>query len=369
MLLFIGIALGVGITWLVCSRRPKPLPESDKPLVSAEVSEVLGVLQSAVILVGPHDEVLQATDRAVALGVTQAAHVTHASLLATVRKARRENAPTALEMDLGRGGLPGAIWDVRVIPLNDGVVLVLAEDMGAQLRMEQTRRDFVANISHELKTPIGAISLLSETVAEAADDPAAVRRFAMRMSTEADRLIRLVTQIIELSRLQSDDPMLDAQVVDVEDVVIEATDRFRDLAFRKNVTLAMTGRADLHVWGDHGQLAEAVANLVHNAVSYSESGARVAITVMGPPESNEVAIAVSDNGIGINEADQARIFERFYRVDYGRSRDHGGTGLGLSIVKHIAATHGGSVTVWSKLGQGSTFTLRLPRYIEGKTSQ
>ena len=254
---------------------------------------------------------------------------------------------------------------VHVAPLGEDLVVVLADDQTTARRVEETRRDFIANTSHELKTPIGAISLLAEAVEDAADDPQAVRRFATRMGIESARLSDLVSQIIELSRLQSDNPLTTPEVVEVDDVLAEAVDRSRVDADRHDVTLTIAGTPGCRVLGNARQLGVAVGNLVENAVIYSDAGARVVVAAQVEARSDDdyVEITVSDTGIGIPPAEQRRIFERFYRVDYARSRANGGTGLGLSIVSHIAAAHGGQVSVWSQPGRGSTFTLRLPGHL------
>jgi two-component system sensor histidine kinase SenX3 len=199
-------------------------------------------------------------------------------------------------------------------------------------------------------------------VMDASDDPEAVIRFAGRMQHEAHRLTSLVQEIIDLSRVQNDDPLDDAEPVEVDDLVAEAVDRCRHQANVKQITMATGGAPDLHIWGNRGQLAAALGNLVENAVNYSPIRTRVGIAGrrIAAPGGDLIEISVTDQGIGISEKDRDRVFERFYRVDPARSRQTGGTGLGLSIVKHVAASHGGEVTVWSAEGQGSTFTLRLP---------
>jgi two-component system sensor histidine kinase SenX3 len=217
-------------------------------------------------------------------------------------------------------------------------------------------------VSHELKTPVGALSLLSEAVMGASDDPEAVERFAGRMQIEATRLTNLVQELIDLSRVQNDDPLEDAEPVRVDELVAEAMDRCRHAAGTKQITMASGGTADLRIWGNRGQLAAALGNLVENAVNYSPARTRVGIAArrVTAPGGDMIEIAVTDQGIGISDKDKERIFERFYRVDPARSRATGGTGLGLSIVKHVVASHGGEIAVWSAEGQGSTFTLRLP---------
>jgi two-component system sensor histidine kinase SenX3 len=250
-----------------------------------------------------------------------------------------------------------------VVPLSNGAAVVIGEDRSADLRFSETRRDFVANITHELKTPIGAITLLAEAADAAADDPGAVRNFLGKLSKEARRLNELVSQIIALSRLQGETPLLAAHEVDVTDLIEAAVARCREIADAGGISLSVSTQPGLSVVGDAEELETAMTNLVQNAVAYSEPGARVAVTSQASGDC--VELRVSDNGIGIGEADQKRIFERFYRVDAHRSRASGGTGLGLSIVKHVAQAHGGEVSVWSRLGQGSTFTLRLPAGQEG----
>jgi two-component system sensor histidine kinase SenX3 len=218
----------------------------------------------------------------------------------------------------------------------------------------------VANVSHELKTPVGALSLLSEAVSGSADDPQAVRRFALRMQHESHRLSMMVQDLISLSRLQSNDPMREARLIHVDDVVAEAIDATHLEAEAREIRLEVRGQHGLVVLGDEDQLAAAVRNLLANAINYSPDHTRITVGVQ--VSEDVVEISVADQGIGIPERDRERIFERFYRVDPARSRATGGTGLGLSIVKHVAANHGGDVGVWSSEGAGSTFTLRLPAH-------
>jgi two-component system sensor histidine kinase SenX3 len=240
-----------------------------------------------------------------------------------------------------------------------GLILLLAEDQTESRRVDEIRRDFVANISHELKTPVGALALLAETVEEAADDPDAVIRFAGRMRQEAARLTDLVQDLIMLSRIQAAEPVPAPRPVVLNDVVAEAVDRCRMRASARGISLEVTGARDLTILGDEDLLVTALRNLLENAVSYSPDRTRVVITTRAA-SSWTAEISVSDQGIGIPARDRERIFERFYRVDPARSRATGGTGLGLAIVKHVTAAHGGNVTVWSQEGVGSTFTLRLP---------
>jgi two-component system sensor histidine kinase SenX3 len=264
------------------------------------------------------------------------------------------------ELELPRGPLGRGrfVVNARVAPLGDDLTLVLVEDRTEARRLDEVRRDFVANVSHELKTPIGALSLLAEAVHDAADDAEAVRHFSERMQHESMRLSTLVQEIINLSRLQAADTLQSTATVTVDDIVGEAVDRCRLAAGARSIEVVSGGDMGAVVYGDHDLLVTAVRNLVDNAVSYSPDGTRVTVSVRRSGEL--VEIAVSDQGVGIAASEQERIFERFYRVDPARSRATGGTGLGLSIVKHVAANHGGDVSVWSVEGQGSTFTLRLP---------
>ena len=367
--LAVGLVLGAVIAWLLARRtppEPSPTFESEEPIVPEGVAAVLGVLSSSGVVVGPHDEVLVATSQARTLGLARGSRIGVPSLLELVRTVRRDGLIRTVDLEIPRAGPDLSTYvGARVAPLGDDLILILADDLTGSRRIEQTRRDFVANVSHELKTPIGAISLLAEAVEGAADEPAAVRKFANRMSIESDRLNELVGQIIELSRLQADDPLVDAQEVSIDHVITEAVDRCRVDAEQHRVTLTVAGASGTHVLGNARQLGVAVGNLVENAVVYSDPGARVVVAAHVQPHSDDdyVEITVSDNGIGIAPQELDRVFERFYRVDYARSRANGGTGLGLSIVRHIAATHGGEVTVWSRLGQGSTFTIRIPAHL------
>jgi two-component system sensor histidine kinase SenX3 len=246
----------------------------------------------------------------------------------------------------------------RVAPLGGAHVLLLLEDSTQARRLEEVRRDFVANVSHELKTPVGGLALLAEAVLDAKEDPEAVERFARRMQTESTRLTRLVKEIVDLSRLQVADTLHEPELVDIRAAVQEAIDHSRVGADAKRIEIADSCAPDLKVFGDEDLIVTAVRNLVGNAVTYSDPGGKVAVG--GRQVDDMIEISVTDQGQGIPEADQARIFERFYRVDAARSRTTGGTGLGLAIVKHICANHGGDVTVWSEEGRGSTFTMRLP---------
>ena len=247
---------------------------------------------------------------------------------------------------------------VRVAALDDVTYLVLVDDLSEERRVEAVRRDFVANVSHELKTPVGAMSLLAEAIQAASDDADQVQHFAHRMQSEAARLTNLIQDVIELSRLQGSEALIDAEPLRVDDLVKVAVDEQRIMANAAGIEVLVAGDHGAMVFGDSSQLITALRNLLSNAVHYSPQGTQVAVIVHRVDE--YVDISVKDQGRGIAPGDLDRIFERFYRVDQARSRETGGTGLGLAIVKHIASNHGGEVTVWSELGVGSTFTLRLP---------
>lgn len=333
---------------------PQPEPELDEGLVRA-----LAVLRSAAVVLDAANGVVRASPLAYALGVVRAGGVLNPAIAPLVAAVRRDGVIQDTELALSRGsmGQNELHLQVRVAQVTPRHVLVLADDLTQARRLEAIRRDFVVNVSHELKTPLGALSLLAEAVADAAEDPAAVRRFAGKMSKESERLSALVHEIIELSRLQVAGALEHPGVVDVGQVIEEAAERASTAAAAKGVTITIGSRAG-QVYGDQALLVTAVRNLVDNAVAYSDAGSHVGL---GASEREGVVeIAVVDQGIGIAPEEQERIFERFYRVDPARSRETGGTGLGLSIVKHVAANHGGEVTLWSEPGRGSTFTLRLP---------
>jgi two-component system sensor histidine kinase SenX3 len=330
------IAGGAVLAWAVSDRQQHRVPPVEDPVLPAGVATVLSVLKSSAVVVDDGDTVLKASAPAYSMGLV------------------RET-----EIHMRRPAMPARHVTARVAPLGSRLVLVLVEDRTRERRVEAVRRDFVANVSHELKTPVGAIRLLAEAVGDASDDPEAVKRFAGRMLTESDRLSKLVQQVIELSRLQGDDPLEAPVPVAVDDVIALAVDTSKIDADSRGIELATGGTPGLKVLGNDQQIAAAVANLVANAIAYSEPDSTVLVT--RKLEEDAVEISVVDQGIGIPADEVDRVFERFYRVDPARHRSTGGTGLGLSIVKHVAATHGGDVRVWSVEGQGSTFTLSLPR--------
>lgn len=348
------------VAWLLSQDQFSRQPAAPPPVVPAGVASVLSVLRSSAVVVNSDDVVLKASAPAYALGLVNGNAVTHEPLRQLIADVRRDSQIRESEFELNRGsGLPEKTVAARVAPLGGSLVLALVEDRTRERQLDAVRRDFVANVSHELKTPVGAIRLLAEAVQDGADDPAAVHRFAGRMLTESDRLSRLVQQIIELSRLQGDNPLDIPAVVHVDKVVAASVDANAIDAEAKQIEVLIDGDDGCDVIGSQDQIIVAVSNLVANAVSYSPVGSRVVVRVTGLED--VVEIGVIDQGIGIPSTEIDRIFERFYRVDPARHRSTGGTGLGLSIVKHVAATHSGEVRAWSVEGQGSTFTLILPR--------
>jgi two-component system, OmpR family, sensor histidine kinase SenX3 len=341
-------------------RSQRSVSTAPEPVLAAGVLDVLAVLRSSAIVLDLSDAVVKASPSAYSYGLVRGHEVTRPGLVEQARAVRRDGVIRESELELPRGplGRGRLVVGVRVAPLGSAHVLLLVEDRTQARRVEEVRRDFVANVSHELKTPVGGMALLAEAIMDASDDPEAVRRFAERMQGESVRLTRLVKEIVDLSRLQVADTLHDPELLAVDTIVNEAVDRCRLVAMSHDIALVMSPDAGAKVYGDSELLITAVRNLVDNAVAYSPDHTRVAIGVRR--EDGLVEISVTDQGIGIADAEQGRIFERFYRVDPARSRATGGTGLGLAIVKHVCANHGGDVTVWSQEGQGATFTMRLP---------
>jgi two-component system sensor histidine kinase SenX3 len=367
-LIMLGIALGLmvglaaGLAYRVSERSMKgdvPSSVEDGELAPG-VGEVLVVLRSLAVVLDDRGKVVKASPAAYAFGIVRAQSLVASDLVQLVEDVRRDGRIRQVELELPRGPVGGAMLPVsaRVAPLGSEHVLVLIEDQTDAKRLDAIRRDFVANVSHELKTPVGALRLLAEAVQHANVDPEAVERFAARMQAEAQRLSQLVQELIDLSRLESDDPLKEPEAISLDDVVATGLDRIRELAEAREIELRITGEHGLKVYGSPAQVSMALGNLVENAVNYSLGGTTVTVSVRRAGSLAEIAVV--DQGIGIPAAEQERIFERFYRVDPARSRATGGTGLGLSIVKHVARNHGGDVRVLSTPGTGSTFTLRLP---------
>ncbi len=353
------VAGGAVLAWSVSQRQQGSVTPAEEPVVPAGVATVLAVLRSSAVVVDDSDEVVKSSAPAVALGLVRSQRLASAELAELVRQVRRDGQIREADLVLPQPNGPPRTVTARVAPLSSRLVLALVEDRTRERRVDAVRRDFVANVSHELKTPVGAIRLLAEAVGDASDDPEAVERFARRMLTESDRLLQMVQQIIELSRLQGDEPLEGPALVDLDAVIARSVDVTVMDATSKNIKVVVGGTPGLRIFGNEEQVSAAVTNLLANAVTYS--GVDSTVLISTKECESMVDVSVVDQGIGIPHDELDRIFERFYRVDPARHRSTGGTGLGLSIVKHVAATHGGDVRVWSLEGQGSTFTLSLPR--------
>jgi two-component system, OmpR family, sensor histidine kinase SenX3 len=357
----VGVAAGLGIAALVWAgagwhRRAEEVLEVPVP---DGVDTALEVIGSTGVVLDADSRVLRASISAVALGIVDDRDIVYQPILDLVRESRTEGVPMAREFELpGQAkSAPPIHLLVRVAPLGLRLMLVVADDRSEMYRLDAVRRDFVANISHELKTPIGAVSLLAEALQYSADDPDQVRSFAETLEREGHRLAEMTNDIIELTRLQSVGTIEDPEVVSIDAVVEQAIATNSVLATKSGITVAVSATTGAYVMGDASSLATAVHNLVRNAITYSRGPSRVGVGAT--VKSGIVEISVTDQGQGIAHGDLERIFERFYRSDPARSRETGGTGLGLAIVKHVVNNHDGEVRVWSQLGKGSTFTIRL----------
>lgn len=361
--LAIGLVIGVGLSLLVvwAYRARARVQEETSLAIPTGITDVLRSMDDAAAIVDTSGLVLASSQAAARFGIDVGSTLDNPELRQLVRGVRESGGSVTESMRLTRGGLSldPRLVSARASVIGTRLVLLIIRDVTEQERLDQMRRDFVANTSHELKTPVGAVSLLAEAIESAADDPAQVRIFAARISAEAGRLGQLTGRIMSLSRLQAEDGLTKVGPVSIDEVVASSIEAHVVQADSAGVELARGGDRGVWVRGDAQILIEAVGNLIANAIVYSPRGSRVGVGVRA--EDGVVEIAVSDQGIGIAEADRERIFERFYRADEARSRRTGGTGLGLSIVKHATQRHGGEVRLWSRPGRGSTFTIRLPR--------
>lgn len=380
----LALALGVVLGFVVASARRRSEGYAPEHAVAPDygasldpahprlASLVVEALDHGVVVLDREERAVLVNPAARAMGILGADTLAFPGLVAVARRSLEtgENASATIDLPIGRLGREPISLAVNAVPLlrdpddRATAVCLLLNDMSEMRRLEAVRRDFVANVSHELKTPVGALTLLAEAIQDAADEPEAVHRFAGRIQHEGARLAKLVGELMELSRVQGADPMPGAAVVPVDNIVAKAIEHTRLAAEQSSITVTSACAAGLRVRGNEAQLGTAVANLVDNAISYSGGGTRVAVTARLSTDIDArptVDISVTDQGIGIAEADRDRIFERFYRVDPARSRATGGTGLGLAIVKNIVTNHLGTVSVWSADRSGSTFTIRLPR--------
>ena len=355
-----GLALGVAFTWFITRARVSDLKQEIQSLESPNsATDLLDVLPVPGLLLDGVNYIVGATNSAQALGFKPDSPLTQSELIALANQARQTGEASSAELNFKTGLQGETSWvAARAVIANDNKVLLTVEDLTESKRLDDTRRDFIANISHELKTPIGAISLLSEALMGADDDPAMVKKFSTDLHREALRLAALVQDIIELSRLQGAEVVSNAQLLDLSSVIADAVDRNAFLAEKRKVKIKVDAPKGLQVLGDQEMLVTAIKNLIENALIYSDEGSQVGIGLR--QKYGIAAIAVADSGVGIAQEHQERIFERFYRADPSRSRQTGGTGLGLSIVKHVALKHRGDVQLFSQPGVGSTFTFRLP---------
>lgn len=360
--LLLGAVIGGSVsTGIVIALRARDRAQHEtSSAIPVGIGEVMQGMEDAAVVVDTSSTVLAASTAAIPFHLGEGDVVPSDELRAIARRARAEEAVITATLRLQRGAPPAEprLVVVRASRISPRLTLLVLKDITERERVEQMRRDFVANTSHELKTPVGAVSLLSEAIESAADDPDQVRHFAGRLQAEAARLALLTSRIMNLSRLQAADEFTDEREVAVDEVVAAAADAHAIQADAAGVRIDRGGDRGLYVRGDAQVLGEAIGNLVANAIAYSPRGSHVGIGVKAVD--GVVEIAVTDRGIGISEADQERVFERFYRADQARSRRTGGSGLGLAIVKHAVQRHGGEVRLWSRPGRGSTFTIRLP---------
>ncbi|MFM9033876.1 MAG: sensor histidine kinase [Mycobacterium sp.] len=362
-----GCVLGSSAASLLAarSRRGRPTATQGTMTASELLQRAVANAPIGVLVVDSGRDVLVSNERAADMGMIRETGLDE-RLWAATQRTLSTGADVEVDLSAPRGlagRRAGIAVHARIRQLDrqsPRLAVIYLDDQSEQARMEATRRDFVANVSHELKTPVAAMSVLSEALLESINDPATTERFGRRLNTEARRLGNMVGELIELSRLQGAEPLPDLVAVDVDTVVQEAISRYKVAAENANILITTDEPSGFKVLGDETLLVTAVSNLVSNAIAYSPDGSTVSISRRR--RGDMVEIAVTDRGIGIAQADQERVFERFFRVDKARSRETGGTGLGLAIVKHVAANHNGSIRLWSRRGTGSTFTLSIPAY-------
>ncbi|MDR9363081.1 MAG: ATP-binding protein [Microbacteriaceae bacterium] len=361
------IALGLLIAFLVLGlvagiaaiRRSRYKSSSGVNVFEEVAAEIVDRIANAGVVLNRNNQVLRYSPGAQVFGLIQNRHLIHASLVNLVDEARDQQDVIERDVEIESGSGKNPIWlRARAAHFGRDLVILLVDDRTESKRLEETRRDFVANVSHELKTPIGAISLLAEAIEDSIDDPETAKRFAQNLSKESKRLSNLVQEVIQLSKMQSGPVLENAIEMDLRQVVTDAVERNQTLAEQQGIKVMADTHESIHVKGDYDMLTAALRNLIENAIVYSDNGAQVGVGIKRVGDLAEISVA--DSGRGISEDEQERIFERFYRVDPSRSRETGGTGLGLSIVKHAAQNHNGEVKLFSRLGVGSTFTLRIP---------
>ena len=362
--MLLGALLGGATIYFLINKNNKP--EQQNPTSNSSRNLILKLIQSLpdiVIWVDGDNKIKYASEVALNLNIAREDKIQIDALETLISMARKIDEPLIRKVKAKRPlGIAKLNLDTWVMRLERGEVLLWAQNNSVVSRVETMRRDFVANISHELKTPVGALSLLAEAIEESGKDSESIQKFAKRIGPETKRLTNVIRDIIDLSQVQSDDPLASANPVEVDKVINDAVDAVQLLADLNNVEIAQVNEPDVKIVGDEYQLVMAIRNLLTNAITFSPASSR--ITVGAKLKDGVVEITVSDQGIGISLENQSRIFERFYRVDPARSRSTGGTGLGLAIVKHVCENHGGEVSVWSVPGQGSTFTMKFPQMEE-----
>jgi two-component system sensor histidine kinase SenX3 len=360
--LLIAFTLGIAVMGaLILFVRADVLAKYDEAqTISDGAAELLEVLAEAGLVINAENTVVRATTSAMALGLVRNRALVHKELKQLAKTARESRAMEKLETELLSGirGSKRLYVSARAINLGEGSVLLIIDDKTEAQRLDETRRDFVANISHELKTPVGAIGLLAEAIEANPKDAAMVGKLSANVVKESKRLSALVKDIIQLSRIQAADSAMSSELIELEPVVRDAIDRNAFKAERRKVTIEFQSEKGVRVFGDEEMLAVAFKNIIENAIVYSAEGSKVGVALT--KDGGVAEVIISDSGVGISKEDQKRIFERFYRTDPARSRQTGGTGLGLSIVKHVIESHLGEIKLFSKPGVGSTFTLRLP---------
>ncbi|WP_313355908.1 ATP-binding protein [Microbacterium sp.] len=359
--LAVGALIGAGAVLLVSwayRMRALALQETSSA-VPAGISDVLAGMDDAACVLDASGLVVATSNGAARFGIREGSILENGELRRLVRGVRDSGADATETMRFtGGASLDPRLVSARASSVGPQLTLLIIRDVTERERLDQMRTDFVSNTSHELKTPVASVSLLAEAIESAADDAEQVRIFAARISAEASRLGQLTGRILSLSRLQAAESLSQVEPVAIDEVVAASIEAHSVQADSAGVALSRGGERGAWVRGDAQVLIEAVGNLIANAIVYSPRGSRVGVGVK--VDGDVVEIAVTDQGIGIPDADLERIFERFYRADEARSRRTGGTGLGLSIVKHATQRHGGEVRVWSRPGRGSTFTMRLP---------
>ena len=361
----LGIILGLVLGGLFTHRwvSSRNNSESSSSSSSSSRNQIIKLIQSLpdiVIWVDGDNKIKYASEVALSLNIARDEKIQIDSLESTISMARKVDEPITKNIKAKRPlGIAKLNLETWVMRLERGEVLLWAQNNSIISRVETVRRDFVANISHELKTPVGALSLLAEAIEEAGKDSETIQKFAKRIGPETKRLTNVIRDIIDLSQVQSDDPLATASPVEVDRIINDAIDAVQLLADLHSVEIVQVKSPDVKIMGDEYQLVMAIRNLLTNAITFSPVNSR--ITVGAKLKDGVVELTVSDQGIGISLENQSRIFERFYRVDPARSRSTGGTGLGLAIVKHVCQNHGGEVSVWSVQGQGSTFTMKFPQ--------